>query len=100
MTPDQDAVTPRAICVSYSACTHGLSPDELELHWDGHGAVFIYLDARRDMSIRVQVNEGKYDTPGQHAADLERDRQGLLRLAELATQLAEEIGQRQTGGAQ
>ena len=38
------------------------------------------------------------DAPEQHAADLERDRQGLLRLAEVATQLAGEIGQRQREG--
>ena len=50
------------------------------------------------MSIRIQVEVSRYDTPEQHAADLERDRQGLLRLADLATQLADEIGSRQQEG--
>jgi hypothetical protein len=77
---------------------HGLAPDEIGLHHDEHGAAFIYLDERHNMSIRIQVDLGRHDTPGQHAADLERDRQGLLRLAAVATQLAGEIGQRQQEG--
>jgi hypothetical protein len=98
MTPEQGAGTPRAAWVGYSATAHGLSQDVMELHHDGHGAASIYLDDRHDMSIRIQVDEGKYDTPEQHAADLERDRQGLLCLASIATRLAEEIGQRQREG--
>jgi hypothetical protein len=98
VTPEQDPGTARATWVSYSATTHGLNPGEIQLHRDEHGAAHIYLDDRRDMAIRIQVDEGRYDTPEQHAADLERDRQGLLRLAAIATQLAEEIGQRQQEG--
>ncbi len=95
MTPEQSA---RAAWVGYSATAHGLNPDQIQLHHDEHGAANIYLDARHDMDIRIQVDEGRYDTPEQHAADLERDRQGLLRLAAVATQLAQEIGQRQREG--
>ena len=95
MTPEQG---PRAAWISYSATTHGLAAGEIELHHDEHGAAFIYLDERHDMSIRIQVDEGRYDTPDQHAADLERDRLGLLCLATVATKLAEEIGQRQREG--
>jgi hypothetical protein len=98
VTPEQSAPSARAAWISYSATTHGLSPVEIELDHDEHGAAFIYLDERHNMSIRIQVDEGRYDTPEQHAIDLERDRQGLLRLAATATQLAEEIGQRQQEG--
>jgi hypothetical protein len=98
VTPEQSPGNARAAWISYSATTHGLAPDEIELHHDEHGAAHIYLDARHDMSIRIQVDEGRYDTPEQHAADLERDRQALLRLAVVAAQLAEEIGQRQRKG--
>ncbi|HEX5567030.1 MAG TPA: hypothetical protein VFY14_08935 [Streptomyces sp.] len=98
MTSEQSAGTAQAAWVGYSATAHGLNPDEIQLHRDEHGAAHIYLDDRRDMDIRIQVDEGRYDTPEQHAADLERDRQALLRLAEIATQLAGEIGQRQREG--
>jgi hypothetical protein len=98
MTPEQGAGTNRAAWVSYSATAYGLSPDTIRLHHDVHGAVHIDLDADGYMSIRIQVDEGRFIGPEQHAADLERDRQGLLRLAEVATQLAEEIGQRQREG--
>ena len=98
MTSEQGAGIPRAAWISYSATTHGLAPDEIELHHDEHGAAWIHLDERHDMSIRIQVDVGRYDTPEQHAADLERDRQGLLRLAHVAMQLAGEIGQRQREG--
>ncbi len=40
----------------------------------------------------------RFRTAMGHAADLERDRRGLLRLAAVATQLAEEIRQRQREG--
>jgi len=95
VTPEQ---APRAAWVSYQATTHGLAADEIRLDIDEHDAAWIVLDDRRNMSIRIEMDVGRYDTPEQHAADLERDRRGLLRLAELATQLAEEIGQRQQGG--
>jgi len=98
VTSEQSAGTARAAWVGYSATAHGLSPDEIRLHRDEHGAAHIYLDERHDIDIRIQVDEGRYDTPEQHAIDLERDRQALLRLAEIATQLAEEIAQRQQKG--
>jgi hypothetical protein len=98
VTSEQGAGTARAAWVGYSATAHGLAASEIRLHHDEHGAAHIDLDERRDMSIRIQLDEGRYDTPEQHAADLERDRQGLLRLAAVAAQLAEEIGQRQREG--
>lgn len=98
MTPEQSARTARAPQVGHTTTAYGLSPDEIQLHHDEHGAAHIYLDADHYTGIRIQVDAGRYDTPEQHAADLERDRQGLLRLAHLATQLAEEIGQRQREG--
>jgi hypothetical protein len=98
VTPEQDTGTARPSQVGYTATSYGLTPNEIRLDHDEHGAGHIYLDARGDMSIRIQVDEGKYNTPEQHAIDLERDRKGLLRLAAVATQLAEEIGQRQQNG--
>jgi hypothetical protein len=99
VTPEQDAGTARAAWISYSATTHGLAAGNIRLDHDEHGAAWIYLDyERHDMSIRIQVDVGKYDTPEQHAADLERDRRGLLRLAEVARQLAGEIGHLQLKG--
>jgi hypothetical protein len=98
MTSEQGAWTARAPQVIHMTTAHGLSAGGMQLHHDEHGASHIYLDEDRHMGIRIQVDAGRYDTPEQHAADLERDRQGLLRLAAVATQLAEEIGQRQREG--
>jgi len=97
VTPRQSDRTARPPQVGHTTTAYGLSPDEIQLHHDEHGAAHIYLDERHDMGIRIQVDEGRFDIPEQHAADLERDRQGLLRLAAIARQLAEEIGQRQGG---
>lgn len=97
MTSEQIPGTARAPQVGHTTTAYGLSPDEVQLHHDEYGAAHIYLDERHDMGIRIQVDAGGCDAP-ELAVDLERDRQGLLRLAELATQLAEEIGQRQRGG--
>jgi hypothetical protein len=98
VTPEQTPGTPRAPQAGYTATAYGLDADEIRLDHDEHGAAHIDLAGRRDMSIRIQVDAGRFVTPEQHAADLERDRRGLLRLAAVATQLAEEIGQRQREG--
>lgn len=98
MTSEQSAGTARAAWAGYTATAHGLNPDAIRLDHDEHGAAYINLDADGNMNIRIQVGKGRRDTPERHAADLERDRQGLLRLAGIATQLAEEIGQRQREG--
>ena len=95
MTPEQD---PRAAWISHSATMHGLAADQIRLHRDETRAAHIDLGADRTMEIRIQLDPGRHDTPEQHAASLERDRQGLLRLAEVAAQLAEEIAQRQREG--
>lgn len=98
MTPRQPAPPP---WVGGTTTAHGLDASNIQLRHDALGAAYIHLDADDRMNIRIQLDKARYDTPEQHAAALERDRQGLLRLAEVATQLAEEIGQRQReGGAQ
>jgi hypothetical protein len=76
---------------------YGLSPDEIELHHDEYGAAHIYLDAGSSIDIRIQAGPGTYAAPERHAAELERDRKGLRRLAAVATQLAQEIEQLQRG---
>ena len=98
MTPEQGTRIAEGPLVGYTATAYGLSPDEIRLDHDEHGAAHIDLSERGDMSIRIQLDAHRFDLPEQHAADLERDRQGLLRLAAVATQLAEEIGQRQREG--
>jgi hypothetical protein len=82
VTPEQSA---SATQVGWTTTAYGLTPDHLRLEHDEHGAAHIRLDERGDMGIRIQVDMGRYNTPEQHAADLERDRQGLLRLAAVAT---------------
>jgi hypothetical protein len=99
VTSEQNAGTAPAPWVGHTATAHGLSPDEVLLRHDqSHGAAYVHLDADGNMEIRIQLDEGRYTTPERHAAELERDRRGLLRLAAIATQLAEEIGQRQREG--
>ena len=98
MTSEQGAVTARAPHAGYLATAYGLSPDTIGLDHDEHGAAHIDLRAHGQISIRIQLDARACDAPEQHAADLERDRRGLLRLAAVATQLAEEIGQRQREG--
>jgi hypothetical protein len=84
--------------VAWSACAHGLSADRVQLRPDdAHGALYVELDDY--MSIRIQVRPHPYADAEQHGGELERDRQGLLRLAEVARQAAEEIGQLQQDGA-
>jgi hypothetical protein len=84
---------------AHHSTAYGLSPAVMRLHRDEHGATHVDLDEDGAMSIRIQVKQGRYTTPEQHAAELERDRQGLHRLAELATEVAQEIEQVQRGEA-
>ena len=73
--------------VNFTATLHGIDPGNVELRSDEkHDAWWLWID--RGVSIRVDL---KYPD------DLGRDRAGLLKLAEAATQLAEEIRQQQEG---
>jgi hypothetical protein len=82
----------------FRACAHGLAADQVRLHRDDpNGAAYIHLDDGSVISIRVQLRPHAAGDPGTHAAALERDRQGLRRLAAVATQLAQEIEQIQRG---
>jgi hypothetical protein len=84
--------------VGWSAVSHGLSADRVQpRHDEAHAA--LYIELNEDMSIRIQVWPHAWEDAEQHAAELERDRQGLLRLAEIARQAAREIGQLQQDGA-
>ena len=56
-----------------------------------HGAFYVNLARDGDLSIRIQVTPHAAEDPEEHAAGLERDRSGLLRLAEVAAQAAREI---------
>ena len=98
MTHGQDPGNARAAWAGYSATMYGLDAGGIRLHHDEHGAAHIRLAAGSSMEIRIQLAQSVLDTPEQHADGLERDRRGLLRLAAVATQLAEEIGQRQREG--
>ncbi len=72
---------------NFSATLQGVDPENIRLRRDEqYNARWIDLD--RGVSIRIDL---KYPD------DLRRDRAWLLRLAEVATQLAEEIGQQQEG---
>ena len=72
---------------NFPATLHGVDPGIVELRRDERNdAWWIMID--RAVSIRVDL---KYPD------GLGRDRAGLLKLAEAATQLAEEIRQQQEG---
>lgn len=76
--------------VNWSGCMHGIDPAGVEFHRDEiNDALFIYLDRRHEMSIRIDLKDGP--------DALNRDREGLRRLAEFAAQADAEIGQRQEG---
>ena len=79
--------------VHWSACAHGIDADEVRLrHDEPHNA--LYVEVGQDgMSIRIQLAPAAYADPEQHADELERDRKGMRRLAAVATQAAQEIGQ-------
>jgi hypothetical protein len=84
----------------WSATLHGLDADQAQLrHDEAHGALYVELGPDGEPSIRIQLTSHAIEDPEQFAATLERDRQGLLRLAEVAAQAAQEIGQRQRDGA-
>ena len=68
---------------NFSACLHGIDAENVELRRDErHNALWIELD--KGVSIRVDLN---------YPDELGCDRGGLLRLAEVAAQAAQEIGQ-------
>lgn len=78
--------------VSWLATAHGLDAGEVQLRRDEiHGALYVNLARDGDLSIRIQVTPHAAEDPEEHAAGLERDRSGLLRLAEVAAQAAREI---------
>jgi len=84
--------------LNWSACAHGLSAEHVQLHQDeSRGALYMELDD--NMSIRIEVRPPAYADADQHAAELERDREGLRRLAAVAEQAAREIEQLQQDGA-
>ena len=73
--------------VNFAAVLHGIDPGNVEVRRDEKHDAW-WLEIGRAVSIRVDM---KYPD------DLRRDRAGLLRLAEAATRLAEEIRQQQEG---
>jgi len=78
--------------VHFSVCLHGLDAGKIRLRRDErHGA--LYLDLGEDVDIRIQVRPHAAEDPERLAAELGRDVEGLLRLAEVAAQVAQEIGQ-------
>lgn len=98
VTTEPGGATAPASHIDTYTTAYGLSPGDIALMHDEHGAAHIRLGPRGTIDIRIQVDPGAYDTPEQHAAELERDRQALLRLAGECIQLAAEIAQRQEGG--
>src|SRR5262249_54769673 len=81
--------------VNVSACAHGLSAGYVSLRRDEvHGALYIKLDGDSAMNIRIQLRRRAADDAARHAAELERGREGLRRLAAVAEQAAREIEQR------
>ena len=77
---------PDDLFTSWHATMHGADTDAIRLINDEeHDAVWLYLIG--DVAIRIAL-----DAPG---AELERDRLGLRRLAQLATKIAQAIEQRQ-----
>jgi hypothetical protein len=82
--------------VRFSVCLHGIDAGNVKLrHDEVHGALYVELDRDRDVEIRIQLTPHVSEDPEQFAAGLERDRQGLLHLSELATEAAVEIEQMQ-----
>ena len=80
--------------VNWHATAHGLDADQVHLRRDEkNGALFVELSQDGHLSIRVQLAPHEWSDPEQHAAGLKRDRAGLLRLAGVAAQAAQEIGQ-------
>jgi hypothetical protein len=79
---------------NFTACLHGLDAGKITLRRDElHNALWVYLS--KDVSIRVDLNPEAF---GQDRTDERgRDVEGLLRLAEVAAQAAEEITQHQGG---
>jgi hypothetical protein len=74
----------------FSACLHGLDAGKIRLRRDEqHNALYLELDD--DVDIRLDLKPEAY---GRDRTDeLGRDVEGLLRLAEVAAQAAEEISQ-------
>jgi hypothetical protein len=86
--------------VSWNACAHGLSADDVQLRRDErHGALYLELADNAAMNIRIQVRQRAHDDAERFAAELERNRDGLRRLAAVAEQAAQEIEQLQRDGA-
>ncbi len=74
--------------VSFSATLHGLDPEKVTLRRDDeHRARFLALTG--NVAVRVDLK---------YPEDLERDRLGLLKLAEVAVQAAAEIAELQAEG--
>jgi hypothetical protein len=78
---------------NWSACLHGIGAENVRLRRDErHNALYLELD--EGVSIRIDLNRADV-TGGDCTDELERDRSGLLRLAEVAAQAAQEIEQLQ-----
>jgi hypothetical protein len=86
--------------VSWNACAHGFSADDVQLRRDErHGALYLELAENAAMSIRIQLRPHDHDHAERFAAELDRNREGLRRLAAVAEQAAREIEQLQRDGA-
>jgi hypothetical protein len=76
--------------VNWHACAHGLSADHVQLRRDErHGA--LWLELNDGVSIRIQVGPHATEDAGRFAAELDRDREGLRRLAAVAELAALEV---------
>ncbi len=74
----------------FSVCLHGIDAGKIRLRPDErHNALYLELDD--DADIRLDLNLEAF---GRNRADeIRRDRDGLLRMAEVAAQAAQELGQ-------
>jgi hypothetical protein len=80
-----------AAFTGFSVCLYGIDAEKISLHRDeAHNA--LYLELSDDVHIRLDLN--RLNTLSiERAAEVGRDRDGVLRLAEVAAQAAREIGQ-------
>jgi hypothetical protein len=78
------------VYTNFSTCLHGIDAANVKLRRDErHNA--LYLDLADHVGVRLDLNP---EALGQDRTDgLGRDREGLVRLAEVSAQAAQELGQ-------
>jgi hypothetical protein len=79
----------------FSTCLHGIDAGKIRLRRDEQH-IALYLELDEDVDIRIDLRPVMF---GRDRTDeLGRDRDGLLRLAEVAAQAAEELAKLQAAG--